>query len=98
MHGRQRRRRCEVRTQGFPCVYCFDRGLSCTISDTPTNSDSQLEHHYTPESIDTASTAGCGLIQKGNGCSTPQSLCSELTQLYFDYVHDQLHTLFHQPS
>ncbi|KAB8205103.1 fungal-specific transcription factor domain-containing protein [Aspergillus parasiticus] len=95
---RQRRRRCEVRTQGFPCVYCFDRGLSCTISDTPTKSDSQLEHHYTPESIDTASTAGCGLIQKGNGFSTPQSLCSELTQLYFDYVHDQLHTLFHQPS
>lgn len=27
-----------------------------------------------------------------------QSLCTELVQLYFNYVHDQFHTLFHPPS
>ena len=32
-------------------------------------------------------------------CTRPvQSLAAELVQLYFDYVHDQFHTLFHQPS
>ena len=27
-----------------------------------------------------------------------QSLCTELVQLYFDYVHDKFHSLFHRPS
>jgi hypothetical protein len=27
-----------------------------------------------------------------------QTLCTELVQLYFNYVHDQFHTLFHPPS
>lgn len=31
-------------------------------------------------------------------CPFSRSLCAELIQLYFDYVHDQFHTLFHPPS
>lgn len=28
----------------------------------------------------------------------PKAVCLHLATLYFDYVHDQLHTLFHKPS
>jgi hypothetical protein len=32
-------------------------------------------------------------------CTLPdQSLCAELVQLYFEYVHDKFHSLFHRPS
>lgn len=27
-----------------------------------------------------------------------QPLCTELVELYFDYVHDKFHSLFHRPS
>ena len=27
-----------------------------------------------------------------------QPLCIELVELYFDYVHDKFHSLFHRPS
>ena len=28
----------------------------------------------------------------------PKTVCLHLATLYFDYVHDQLHTLFHKPT
>jgi hypothetical protein len=32
-------------------------------------------------------------------CTLPnQTICTELVQLYFDYVHDKFHSLFHRPS
>lgn len=32
-------------------------------------------------------------------CTLPdQPLCTDLVQLYFDYVHDKFHSLFHRPS
>lgn len=32
-------------------------------------------------------------------CTLPdQPLCTELVELYFDFVHDKFHSLFHRPS
>jgi hypothetical protein len=28
----------------------------------------------------------------------PQSICDELVNIYFDYMHDKQHALFHRPS
>jgi len=28
----------------------------------------------------------------------PPSICLELVNLYFDFIHDQFHSLFHKPS
>lgn len=28
----------------------------------------------------------------------PKAVCLELVELYFDYIHDQFHSLFHRPS
>ena len=28
----------------------------------------------------------------------PKALCLELVHLYFDFIHDQFHSLFHKPS
>jgi hypothetical protein len=32
------------------------------------------------------------------GLLPPQALCEELTDLYFRYIHDTFHSLFHKPS
>lgn len=57
-----------------------------------------IEHtqFYFPQFSVDASTPIC-FSQKETGLPD-QSLCTELVQLYFDYVHDQFHTLFHRPS
>lgn len=28
----------------------------------------------------------------------PKPICVELVQLYFDFIHDKFHSLFHRPS
>lgn len=40
-----------------------------------------------------------GIVSLPEKCTLPdQPLCIELVELYFDYVHDKFHSLFHRPS
>lgn len=92
----ERRRRCEVRESGS-CTYCIARGLRCTLG--------RLTGHTAAEDVglsppDENLTWSSTVQREGMGSSHPtsRSLCAELVKLYFDYVHDQFHSLFHQPS
>ncbi|OQE29812.1 hypothetical protein PENSTE_c002G04501 [Penicillium steckii] len=90
--GTERRRRCEIPVSGASCKYCSDRGLACSNSEPsrgPQIND-QLEHFTSQSSLCVATPIFPPQDDQG--------LCTELVQLYFDYVHDQFHTLFHQPT
>ncbi|CAG7951638.1 unnamed protein product [Penicillium olsonii] len=87
---RERRRKCDIRSPGLPCTYCSTRNLACTRAESvkaPSVSDGS-----TPVSRRDA-------LSESEICTLPdQPLCGDLVQLYFDYVHDKFHSLFHRPS
>lgn len=64
------------------------KGLTCSSAQPSKRVSAKRDETYYPS----ASTT------QAEGCPFTQSLCAELVQLYFDYVHDQFHTLFHPPS
>lgn len=102
---RSRRRKCQTPQFGSACTYCNDRGLACT-RDTQSiirpirppqaqpnqkilPSEPNLDLIVTPQSpLDTFQLFGL----------PPKEVCLELVSLYFDYIHDQFHSLFHPPS
>jgi Fungal specific transcription factor domain. len=85
----ERRRRCESRAPGFSCTFCVARGLPCSSGEPGKG----IHGHDEPK------FAKAFYPRQTDSCSLPtKSLCAELVQLYFDYVHDQFHTLFHPPS
>lgn len=84
----ERRRRCESRAPGLACRFCVARGLSCSSGGSGKGvhgHDVPFSNTFYPRQTD-------------NRLLPTKSLCAELVQLYFDYVHDQFHTLFHPPS
>lgn len=85
----ERRRRCESRAPGLPCTYCVARGLPCSSGEP----GKAVHRHDQPKFADSFHS------KQIDNCPLPtKSLCAELVQLYFDYIHDQFHTLFHPPS
>jgi hypothetical protein len=85
----ERRRRCENRAPGLPCTFCVARNLPCSSGLAGKGIHGHDEPNF--------STAF--YLPQTDNCPLPtKSLCTELVQLYFDYVHDQFHTLFHPPS
>jgi hypothetical protein len=94
----ERRRRCEIRASGSPCTFCIARSLRCTAARLTGNA-TDVVNGLSPSSDRT--TSGSVTLPKDgiqSSHSPTQSLCAELVKLYFDYVHDQFHSLFHQPS
>lgn len=58
-----------------------------------------VEHGLSPSSDGPTSGLSISHKEGRQSIQSPdQSLCAELVRLYFNYVHDQFHTLFHQPS
>lgn len=37
-------------------------------------------------------------LEAGKVRMPPAAVCLELLDLYFDYIHDQFHSIFHRPS
>lgn len=84
----ERRRKCDIPAPGSSCSYCSARGLFCTRKQVSVPKESS-----TPEESIT------GTVSIPEKCTLPdQPLCTELVELYFDYVHDKFHSLFHRPS
>lgn len=63
------------------------RGLPCSSTQLSKCITSKHDESHSPGAP----------ITQAESCPFTQSLCAELVQLYFDYVHDQFHTLFHPP-
>lgn len=94
---RSRRRKCDTPHFGAPCIYCSERGIQCTRDSSFTlhiskSGPGSLEPSVLkPRSISFQTTAS-----SSNGFP-PLSICIELVNLYFDFIHDQFHSLFHRP-
>ncbi|CAG8360779.1 unnamed protein product [Penicillium salamii] len=90
---RERRRKCDIRRPGLACTYCSARNLTCTRAESSVAK--------APESVSDKSTpvSRSDALLESESCTLPeQTLCRDLVQLYFDYVHDKFHSLFHRPS
>lgn len=52
-----------------------------------------------PKGPSTPKETTAGTVSLPEKCTLPdQYICAELVELYFDYVHDKFHSLFHRPS
>ena len=101
---RSRRRRCQTPAFGTACTFCTARNLPCTRDTqsinrparTPTDGAQQLLASIPNEPVSSPHLVSEDIPQS-NGLPS-KALCLELANLYFDYIHDQFHSLFHRPS
>ncbi|OQV05348.1 Fungal specific transcription factor domain-containing protein [Cladophialophora immunda] len=93
---RTRRRKCEVTAAGAPCAYCTSRKLSCSFAPFPPTDTAWPNQSptTTPETV----TSGLTRCQSITTDLPSQPLCIDLVELYFRYIHDTFHSLFHPPS
>lgn len=94
---RIRRRRCRFPNgPNASCEYCVSKRLKCT-GFQPTSAPSTSA---SIRSLDEPARSGDGeIVQSKSAVGLPPlEVCSELVSLYFDYIHDQFHSLFHRPS
>ena len=91
---RNRRRKCEVTIPKERCVYCAKRNVSCSFEAPATAGNGLWAVPTSPTTSDTE-------LRRCQSISTslpPRPLCIELTKLYFQYIHDTFHSIFHAPS
>ncbi|CZT40962.1 uncharacterized protein RSE6_00639 [Rhynchosporium secalis] len=94
---RNRRRKCKIPEGERDCTHCTARHIKC-IQKPPVggyydqsvlaSESRQIENEH----VNQQST------QEANHAYPPLALRLELVQLYFDYIHNQFHTLFHPPT
>ncbi len=95
-----RRRKCETPEFGTSCTYCSNRGIRCTRDAQAVSRPSRVRPDVATQKplVPSEAISQDGLILKPSSPLPPLSICLELVQLYFDYIHDQFHSLFHRPS
>ena len=93
---RNRRRKCEISNNNSKerCVYCAKRDVPCSFEGPTTATNGLWAVPASPTTSDTE-------LRRCQSISTnlpPRPLCIELTKLYFQYIHDTFHSIFHAPS
>ena len=86
---RTRRKKCIVIPGSCRCVLCESQNIICSKTKSIEASIHRLVKHESQPTV-THSGKGTSLWAK--------SLCIELVELYFRYIHDQFHSLFHKTS
>lgn len=97
---RIRRRRCRFPNgPNSSCEYCASKRLKCT-GFQPTSAPSTSASIRSLDEPSAGAHSGNGeVVQSKSAVGLPPlEVCSELVSLYFDYIHDQFHSLFHRPS
>ncbi|KAI1623355.1 fungal-specific transcription factor [Exophiala viscosa] len=105
---RNRRWKCEVVTPKSPCTWCQDRQLTCSFTSSTARKKDWSEAHWEPRPYDSSSETGIrdevassadyqAAPSTSNGLPS-NALRIELVELYFRYIHDTFHSLFHRPS
>ncbi|KAK2015227.1 fungal-specific transcription factor [Colletotrichum eremochloae] len=102
-HHSARRRKCEVPIGGGQCTYCAAQNIACSRAGSIIQPKAAAP--ISPVSVTTPKTP---IITEIVLASPPgitpsaavadKAFCFELVELYFSYIHDQLHSLFHRPS
>lgn len=88
---RSRRRKCEINSPGIGCTHCIRRGFQCSLLTVSPTASGELSTPFT-------SPHGYMRIRDLTVELPPQSLCEELVDLYFRFIHDTFHSLFHHPT
>ncbi|KFY98426.1 hypothetical protein V500_01667 [Pseudogymnoascus sp. VKM F-4518 (FW-2643)] len=86
-----RRRKCTSGRGSTTCLYCTERGITCIRnSGAPSPSPQGYSAPSSPPVVRQPAAAGLPL--------PPPVICLELVELYFDFIHDKFHSIFHRPS
>ena len=105
-----RRRKCEVFELGAACTYCNERGLQCTRDSSTQSPSSSQSQSRSVKSKSASKDVAVRELAPSSSNMYPQrvtqqsyelptrELYLELVHLYFDFIHDQFHTLFHRPT
>ncbi|KUJ17890.1 uncharacterized protein LY89DRAFT_683879 [Mollisia scopiformis] len=94
---RSRRRKCDTPHFGAPCNYCSERGIQCTRDTSTTLPSSKNNKSIVSSGLQLRDIAAQS-SQSFQDALPPLPICLELVNLYFDFIHDQFHSLFHRPS
>lgn len=92
---RSRRRKCRITPGHRRCQLCETQDLECSRAGAfAPSSHSVTTYANRPE------IAGHVLEKEQNSGPNiwDKTVCVELVGLYFTYIHDQFHSLFHRPS
>lgn len=87
---RTRRRKCEATGIGVACSHCSGKGIHCSLGGSSPSTKSRTVK--SPPCYRVFSTDDLPVLLP------PRALCEELASLYFQYIHDTFHSLFHKPS
>jgi hypothetical protein len=88
---------------GAPCVHCKNRHVECSLAKSPSysNGDSNGDGFWSKIQSPSSPTALNFALTRCQSISTdlpPRNLCLDLVELYFRYIHDTFHSIFHPPS
>jgi hypothetical protein len=91
-----RKRRCIPTTKGEPCQLCHSLSIPCTLSLAPrpsvvNNHGGGTESTPSPRQPPVALAGPLEVLAS-------RDLCVELVHIYFRFIHDIPHTIFHEPS
>lgn len=90
-----RKRKCDIAVKGEGCTYCTARGVECSRKNWPVVAASLSQP--IPRARSPALNGHAAADETTSGLP-PKAICVELIQLYFDFIHDKFHSLFHKPS
>ncbi|KAH8705543.1 fungal-specific transcription factor [Talaromyces proteolyticus] len=100
---RRRKKKCYVPQRSNSCCkYCAEKKLCCSLTNSierllnsgrNTGPAPGLENH--DQSLSPRDTSP---VIHDSALLPDLTLQLELARLYFDYIHDQFHTIFHKPS
>ncbi|KAH7405634.1 fungal-specific transcription factor domain-containing protein [Phaeosphaeria sp. MPI-PUGE-AT-0046c] len=101
---RARRRKCAYPpdTLATVCEYCSTHGLRC-IQGPPEGGyyakrRAKLQDVASSEGHFRGSTSPPGMPDRANDTLASNELRQELIELYFDYIHDQFHSMYHRAT
>lgn len=101
---RNRRRKCEVTGPGQACIYCEKRNVQCSFTVIAVGKDDHTTSWHSSSPIQTEANAHDSELVRWPARGSPAIslpptvLCEEIVSLYFQYIHDTFHSLFHKPS
>lgn len=95
---RSRRRKCDTPQFGVSCTYCLERGIQCTRDSSSNSQATGLLNNGPVSNLLLPRITPSQTATQASDSLPPFSICLELVNLYFDFIHDQFHSLFHKPS
>ncbi|KAL4908630.1 hypothetical protein BDW74DRAFT_188540 [Aspergillus multicolor] len=103
---RSRKRRCIPNSNGDGCQLCHELAKPCSLSIAfrPQRINNGGEYQPTGGNelsslpLDLPSNVPSTVPEPALGGLASRELCAELVQLYFRFIHDIAHTIFHEPT